>query len=710
MRFENDGMSLWFGTADTPAPGQTVGAGREASITIAVCPPDANNKVELRYRVNGGPTKVVLPQWMRSHSASQAHYFRAHFPSLTTGDVVDFKVVCRCAGRQVPSPEETKDFAASFRVVGSQEAPDLTKINKLRGQQPNYPSSGPSSPADGGGGSARGLAGTETNAHAQSSFTVNGKIKQPSGPPFPGVTVRAFNKGLPSLGPRGETQLGTDAVTDADGFYNICYTGKDLQRASANGQDKLRPDLFIRAFDGEILLGQSVVNFNASLQTSIDLTVAIPDLSEYEAVVHVLSASLNGASIAALTDEDIGFLLGQNGVGESRLEQQSAPLGLKINQDRLDLLRRVTQSAEKTAIPAEALYGWAQTLGHNLTPDDLAKRANDELREALTDAVAKKVVPATLRDRIDTIVRAVKQVGFVSQQATTRLLDQGTGAALAGVRVRVLDPSAGTTPAPIGSFMTDGSGTFSFRYMSAPTGPALAAQQFLLKMTTPKGDALPDSTIAVQPGQTGIITVKAALPAAAPTAPTIDEVARASAGAIPDALVSLLHQQNINSLADIRRIGGVAALADLPIVAARGPGVPAIPSATAPSSDAGATPGTAPPGLELRTALSPGTPAARVLQAHVELSALSPDVQVNAALIQKGFPSVAAIADTPRSSFASAMHDTIGDFAAVQMHVAARANRVSRQCPYWPGSGTSEWRPDRCRFGSGDAISCFVPL
>jgi hypothetical protein len=35
---------------------------------------------------------------------------------------------------------------------------------------------------------------------------------------------------------------------------------------------------------------------------------------------HALGPSVNGASIAALTDEDIGLLLGETGVGESRLE------------------------------------------------------------------------------------------------------------------------------------------------------------------------------------------------------------------------------------------------------------------------------------------------------------------------------------------------------------------------------------------------------
>jgi hypothetical protein len=269
---------------------------------------------------------------------------------------------------------------------------------------------------------------------------MNDKVLQPSGPPFPSVTVRAFNKDLPSLGLRGETQLGTDAATDADGSHNISFTVKDLQKASANGQDKLRPDLFTRAFDGEILLGQSVAKLNAlPTQYRFDgsdspplrntksfymhwavarphrrnrrrrragrfciaagngatvgsgrfrvgvldpsayrpsvvrlirherktragstphrtralvregfvhghrqsksrrVTVEArhldgcrycgsgrgdrnPPCSESEAIVHALAASLRGASVATLTDEEIGFLLRATGVRESRLE------------------------------------------------------------------------------------------------------------------------------------------------------------------------------------------------------------------------------------------------------------------------------------------------------------------------------------------------------------------------------------------------------
>ena len=54
MRFDNQGMSLWFGTPDAPGPGDTVSAGAEISITIAVHPGDRSNKVELLYRVNRG--------------------------------------------------------------------------------------------------------------------------------------------------------------------------------------------------------------------------------------------------------------------------------------------------------------------------------------------------------------------------------------------------------------------------------------------------------------------------------------------------------------------------------------------------------------------------------------------------------------------------------------------------------------------------------
>jgi hypothetical protein len=49
-------------------------------------------------------------------------------------------------------------------------------------------------------------------------FKVEGKVMQSGRSPLSSITVRAFDKGLPSLSARGEQQLGGDTLTDAEGI------------------------------------------------------------------------------------------------------------------------------------------------------------------------------------------------------------------------------------------------------------------------------------------------------------------------------------------------------------------------------------------------------------------------------------------------------------------------------------------------------------
>lgn len=127
MHFEHQGMSLWFGAADTPAPGETVPAGSEATITIAVQPICASNRVELLYRVDQGATEMLAARRLPGHSSiSQSQYFIARLPAFRAGDSVEYCVICRCAGRQVPSLEEAEHFAGSFRVMEPKTEPAPT--------------------------------------------------------------------------------------------------------------------------------------------------------------------------------------------------------------------------------------------------------------------------------------------------------------------------------------------------------------------------------------------------------------------------------------------------------------------------------------------------------------------------------------------------------------------------------------------------------
>ena len=99
MYSEHDGITLWYGTADAPAPAETVPAGRPVSVTIAARPVDSSNRIELRYRVNDASETTVLATWLRTDPGHDAHYFRANLPAFQPGDTVDYAIVCRRAGR-----------------------------------------------------------------------------------------------------------------------------------------------------------------------------------------------------------------------------------------------------------------------------------------------------------------------------------------------------------------------------------------------------------------------------------------------------------------------------------------------------------------------------------------------------------------------------------------------------------------------------------
>src|SRR5216683_3103757 len=120
MRFEYEGMSLWYGTVDAPAPEGTIGTSAELTITVGVQPWNAGNNVEVLYRINQGPTEHIAARWLRNDSHKKSQYFRAYFPTFRVGDIVEYIALCRRAGRQVVPPSvQTEHFASSFHVIGA---------------------------------------------------------------------------------------------------------------------------------------------------------------------------------------------------------------------------------------------------------------------------------------------------------------------------------------------------------------------------------------------------------------------------------------------------------------------------------------------------------------------------------------------------------------------------------------------------------------
>src|SRR5712692_3613533 len=121
MRFEHEGMSLWYGTPDAAAPRETVQVGTDITITVGVQPMNAGNNVEVLYCINQGPTEKVTAKWLRNDTYKKSQYFRASLPALRAGDTVEYTALCRRAGRQVvPSPEVTEHFTSSFQVIDAE--------------------------------------------------------------------------------------------------------------------------------------------------------------------------------------------------------------------------------------------------------------------------------------------------------------------------------------------------------------------------------------------------------------------------------------------------------------------------------------------------------------------------------------------------------------------------------------------------------------
>jgi hypothetical protein len=117
MRFNHDQLTLWYGTADAPAPlDDAVEARRGVSVTVAVQPPSPGNAVTVQYRVDDGAVQSVRAVRLRAGQAQGVEYFRASLPEFRTGDRVSYLPILTCAGRRAPDPQTSTTSVSSFRL------------------------------------------------------------------------------------------------------------------------------------------------------------------------------------------------------------------------------------------------------------------------------------------------------------------------------------------------------------------------------------------------------------------------------------------------------------------------------------------------------------------------------------------------------------------------------------------------------------------
>lgn|GEM_PF-798693 len=118
MKLTHDGLSLWYGTPDAPAPGDEGVVPRSGtSLVVGVHPANPTNTVLVRYRVDRGVVETASGRELRIDYDRQAQYFLVAFPPFPVGDLVEYAAVLGCGGRQVPSAAVANRLSSRFRLA-----------------------------------------------------------------------------------------------------------------------------------------------------------------------------------------------------------------------------------------------------------------------------------------------------------------------------------------------------------------------------------------------------------------------------------------------------------------------------------------------------------------------------------------------------------------------------------------------------------------
>jgi Protein of unknown function (DUF3237) len=121
MHLTNDGLSLWYGTPDAPAPGdEGVVERRGVPLVVGVSPPNPSNTVAVRYRTDRGLVRTLTGREIRTDHQRGAQYFAFTFPPFVTGNLVEFAPVFRCGGRQTPPPHLADRFPSKFHLAAAE--------------------------------------------------------------------------------------------------------------------------------------------------------------------------------------------------------------------------------------------------------------------------------------------------------------------------------------------------------------------------------------------------------------------------------------------------------------------------------------------------------------------------------------------------------------------------------------------------------------
>ena len=116
MKFVHQGLSLWYGTADALAPAEGELISPEKTLQIAASPANPCNQMTVHYRVNGGRLQTLPAVLTSTDYRTSTQYYKATFPELEPGALVEYVPTLTCSGRQTPDHSSQSSLPSSFRL------------------------------------------------------------------------------------------------------------------------------------------------------------------------------------------------------------------------------------------------------------------------------------------------------------------------------------------------------------------------------------------------------------------------------------------------------------------------------------------------------------------------------------------------------------------------------------------------------------------
>lgn len=453
--------------------------------------------------------------------------------------------------------------------------------------------------------------------------------------PLPGVKVQAFDLDLRREEPLGEGPV----VTNDDGYYKIHYTANQFARA-----EKRSADLVIRVFSPEeALLTESQVIFNASAEETVDLIVKPldkPPVSEYEQLRADLAPVLQDVPLVDLNDREVDFLVKETG---------SNPEHVKI------LVRAAELSAEADLL-IEALYGLGRRDVLPLNLDTLLNLDPDDLVDQLKAAIGANIIPATVAESIDDILRRLQQLReerwwqeTVLQQLVGQLIDDKNETPLVGFTVRATDLDAEMeSHRDLGYDITDSQGHFTvvYRIPRKDEQDEDGTRRLQLRIFPLGKQESIETIISADPNQEEIKKILVSLPPLEePPSPTLEELNAAIELELPESLQAALAERKIQTLADLRR---------------------AWPALSADVADL----------MREQEDVEQVQQAMQSLGAFVNFSVLPDGNRASTSLIKHNFTSTGEMAHTPRPAFVTAIYEDVGDFKSAQTQAVATVQQA----------------------------------